>query len=335
MQGLNYWFLLISLASTSLAAVLFVVLGRKFQLYDHPTGRSSHVNPTLTGLGLISVVAFLVYGFSMGFNLPEYFVIALLLIATISFIDDIFALKHSIRLVFQMFAILLLIWQLDFKTQGEGVLILGAAALVFGVGVINAYNFMDGINGMLILNALVVLGSMLFLNEKLTDSNGARVSFADSNFILAMMLAMLVSAVLNVRKKAVAFMGDVGSMTVSMVILFLMYSLLLKTGNYAYLLLFAVFGVDAGLTVGYKLILRQNIFVPHRDFLFKRLVHVARKPHLQISLYYAIAQLLINMFVLGLPCTLKLSLQMSILFVVIFILVVLYIMLRNTMVKRR
>jgi len=334
-QGLNYLFLLISLASTVLAAVLFVVLGRKFELYDHPTGRSSHVNPTLTGLGLISVFAFIVYGFAMGFNLPEYFVIALLLIATISFIDDIYALKHSIRLVFQMFAILLLIWQLDFKTQGEGVLILGAAALVFGVGVINAYNFMDGINGMLILNALVVLGSMLFLNETLADTNGKRVSFADSNFILAMMLAMLVSAFLNARNKAIAFMGDVGSMTVSMVILFLMYSLLLKTGNYSYLLLFAVFGVDAGLTVGYKLILRQNIFIPHRDFLFKRLVHVAKKPHLQISILYATAQLLINMFVLGLPGTLKLSLQMSILFVVIFILVVLYIMLRNTMVKRR
>jgi len=334
-QVLNVWFLLISFASTVLAAVLFVVLGRRFQLYDHPTGRSSHVNPTLTGLGLISVFAFLVYGFSMGFNLPEYFVIALLLIATISFIDDIFALKHSIRLVFQMFAILLLIWQLDFKTQGEGVLILGAAALVFGVGVINAYNFMDGINGMLLLNALVVMGSMLYLNETLTDGNGARTWFADSNFIIAMMIAVAVSAFLNVRKKAIAFMGDVGSMTLSMVILFLMYSLLLKTGNYAYLLLFAVFGVDAGLTVGYKLILRQNIFVPHRDFLFKRLVHVAKKPHLQVSLLYGIAQLIINMFVLGLPSTLKLSLQMSILFVVIFILVVLYIMLRNTMVKRR
>jgi UDP-GlcNAc:undecaprenyl-phosphate/decaprenyl-phosphate GlcNAc-1-phosphate transferase len=321
--------------STVLAAVLFVVLGRKFNLYDHPTGRSSHVNPTLTGMGLIQVFSFLVYGFSMGFNLPEYFVIALLMIATISFIDDIFALKHSIRLVFQMFAILLMLWQLDFQSQGKEVLILGAAGLFFGIGVINAYNFMDGINGMLVMNAFIVLGSMLFLNETLVDGAGHRVTFADSNFIIAMMLSLVVSAFLNVRKKALAFMGDVGSMTISMVILFLMYSLLLKTGNYAYLLLFSIFGVDAGLTVGYKLILRQNIFIPHRDFLFKRLVHVAKKPHLEVTMLYAAAQLVVNSVVVFLPSTLKLSLQLSILFVVLVVLLVTYILLRNTMVRRR
>ena len=332
---LNYWSLLLSAASTSVFTALYILLGRRFGLYDHPNGRSSHASPTMTGMGLVLVCAFMFYGFSTGFTLPDYFVIGVLMLATVSFIDDLIFLKHSLRFLFQIMALLLMLWQLPITSQNQELLVLACAGLIFGIGVINAFNFMDGINGMLLLNCFVILGSFFYLNEFVEDAAGNPLNFTDSNFILSMMIAVAIMAFLNVRNKAVAFMGDVGSMTISIIILYLMYSLLLATGNYIYLLLFSIFGIDAGLTVGYKLILRQNIFVPHRDFLFKRLVHIARFPHLKVSIGYALVQLFINALVLMLPASMKYAQQLSLLFIGITVLVVTYVLLRNSMVRRK
>ncbi len=332
---LNYWSLLLSAASTSVFTALYILLGRRFGLYDHPNGRSSHASPTMTGMGLVLVCAFMFYGFSTGFTLPDYFVIGVLMLATVSFIDDLIFLKHSLRFLFQIVALLLMLWQLPITSQNQELLVLACAGLIFGIGVINAFNFMDGINGMLLLNCFVILGSFFYLNEFVEDAAGNPLNFTDSNFILSMMIAVAIMAFLNVRNKAVAFMGDVGSMTISIIILYLMYSLLLATGNYIYLLLFSIFGIDAGLTVGYKLILRQNIFVPHRDFLFKRLVHIARFPHLKVSIGYALVQLFINALVLMLPASMKYAQQLSLLFIGITVQVVTYVLLRNSMVRRK
>ncbi|MBU6325048.1 MAG: hypothetical protein KJS92_06130 [Bacteroidetes bacterium] len=332
---LNYWSLLLSAASTSAFVALYLLLGRKFGLYDHPNGRSSHATPTMTGMGLVLVCAFMFYGFSTGFTLPDYFVIGVLMLATVSFIDDLIFLKHSLRFMFQILALLLMLWQLPFASQSQEQLVLTIAGVIFGIGVLNAFNFMDGINGMLLLNSFVILGSFFYLNEFVSDEQGKPLHFTDSNFIVAMMIAVAIMATLNVRTKAIAFMGDVGSMTISMIILYLMYSLLLATGNYIYLLLFSIFGIDAGLTVGYKLILRENIFVPHRDFLFKRLVHIARFPHLKVSIGYALAQLFINSLVLLLPASMKYAQQLSLLFIGLIVQVVAYMLLRNSMVRRK
>ena len=332
---LNYWSLFLSAASSIIFAVLYVLFGRRCGLYDHPNGRSSHATPTMTGMGLVMVCAFLFYGFSTGFTLPDYFVVGLLLLATVSFVDDLIFLKHSLRFVVQILAIAMMLWQMPFASQNQEHVILAVAGLIFGIGVINAFNFMDGINGMLLLSSFVILGSFFYLNEFVTDSDGKALHYTDSNFIIAMMIALVVMGFLNVRNKALAFMGDVGSMTISMIILYLMYSLLLATGNYIYLLLFSVFGIDAGLTVCYKLILRENIFVPHRDFLFKRLVHIAKLPHLKVSVGYALAQLAINSTVLLLPVNMKYSQQLSLLFIGIFLQVAAYVLLRNTMVRRK
>lgn len=332
---LNYWSLLLSACATTVFAALYLVLGRKFGLYDHPNGRSSHATPTMTSMGIVLVCSFVFFGFTNNFRLPNLFVIGVLMLATVSFIDDLIFLKHSLRFMFQILALMLVLWDLPIGSQNQELMVLAIAGLIFGIGVINAFNFMDGINGMLLLNSFVILGSFAYLNEFVLDPQGNPLKFTDTNFILAMMIAVLVMSVFNVRTKAVAFMGDVGSMTISMIILYLMYCLLLATGNYIYLLLFSIFGIDAGLTVGYKLILRQNIFLPHRDFLFKRLVHIARLPHLKVSVGYALAQLFINALVLLLPPSMKYAQQLSLLFIGITVQVVAYVLLRNTMVRRK
>ncbi|MBS3915353.1 MAG: UDP-GlcNAc--UDP-phosphate GlcNAc-1-phosphate transferase [Bacteroidetes bacterium] len=311
-------------------------LAHKYGLHDHPNGRSSHRQPTVTGMGIILVLAFIVYLFWHPFQMPSLFILGFFMLTMVSFLDDLFFLKHSLRLAFQIISVAMMVWQLNFQSDGFEAIALGIAAIVFGVGVLNAYNFMDGINGMLTLHCLLVLASMLYLNETLVDLEGHRISFTDSHFLLGIMVPMAIFGFFNIRNRALAFIGDVGSIGIAFIILFLMYNLLITTGNYTYLLLFSVFGADAGLTVIYKLILRENIFVPHRDFLFKKLVHLKKIPHLIVSVMYFSVQMIINLIVIfSMPKAPKLSTQLSVLFMTAISLIALYIYVQTTTAKRR
>ncbi len=310
-------------------------LADRYGFHAHPNGRSSHGKPTVTGMGIIILLAFTIYLFWQP-TLPPLFALGFLVISVVSFLDDIFFLKHSFRLMVQFICLALMVSELPFQSSGIEAIALAIAAIIFGIGVINAYNFMDGLNGMLVLHCVLVLGSMLYINATYTDAAGAPKPFVDSNFILSIMIPMVVFAFFNIRRTALAFIGDVGAIGISFIILFLMYRLLLTTGNYTYLLLFSVFGADAGLTVCYKLILRENIFVPHRDFIFKRLVHVAKLSHLRTSFYFFIAQAVINVFIIvSLPAHPKLSTQLSILFIVVIVLVATYIVLQNRLAFKK
>lgn len=332
----NVPFILITLFGTVASALAFLKLARRFGLQDHPNGRSSHGSPTVTGMGVILIIAFTIYLFWQPYVLPEFFVLGFYLLTMISFLDDVYFLKHSLRLIFQVFAIFLMVYQLPFSTKGIEIIALGAAAIVFGIGVINAYNFMDGINGMLSLHSLLVLSCLLYLNLNLTNLQGNHIPFADSNFIVTVIIAMAVFGFFNIRKKAVAFIGDVGSIGIAFIILYLMYNLLLTSGNYIYLLLFSLFGADAGLTVCYKLILRENIFVPHRDFVFKKLVHLRKLSHLTVSFYFFIFQAALNLFIITVfRKTPKLSTQLSVLFIAVIGLITVYIALQSYLIRRK
>jgi UDP-GlcNAc:undecaprenyl-phosphate/decaprenyl-phosphate GlcNAc-1-phosphate transferase len=319
-----------TLSGCSLGAFVFMRLAHKYGLHDHPNGRSSHRQPTVTGMGIILVVAFIIYLFFEPYQLPGNFVLGFFLLTIISFIDDLYFLKHSLRLFFQIFCVGIMVYQLPFQSAGNSALALGIAAILFGVGVLNAYNFMDGINGMFTLHCLLVLGCFAYLNETLVDINGNHLKFTNTHFILSIMIPLAIFGFFNIRNHALAFMGDVGSIGAAFIILYLMYSLLLVSGNYIYLLLFSIFGADAGLTVVYKLILRENIFVPHRDFVFKKLVHLAKLPHLKISVYYFLAQLSINAFIIFMfPIAPKISAQIAVLFIAVIGLIAAYIYMQS------
>jgi UDP-N-acetylmuramyl pentapeptide phosphotransferase/UDP-N-acetylglucosamine-1-phosphate transferase len=96
----------------SAGAVLFLRLARLYGLHDHPTGRSSHRKPTVTGMGIIVALAFIVYLIWHPLNLPEYFVAGFFIVTAVSFLDDIFFLKHSFRLVVQIITMMMLLYQI-------------------------------------------------------------------------------------------------------------------------------------------------------------------------------------------------------------------------------
>lgn len=331
----EYYFSIIAPVSLIIFAFMYLKAAKRFNIYDHPVGRSSHLNQTKTGFGLFVLFGLMVYCFYFPYTLPSFFIIGLIMMGTISFIDDIVFVKHFIRLIFQVFALILMAIQLPYDYITAEKLPVIIACVIFGIGVLNAFNFMDGINGMLGLNSLVILLSFWWLNSHSVDLKGNKVEFANTNFIYTMIIGVLTFLFFNFRTKARVFAGDVGSIGLAFVIFYLMLNLIFKTGNFAYLLLFSVIGMDAGLTVIYKLILKENIFVPHRDFLFKKLVHVGKEKHLKISLIYASLQAIISIIIIALPLQKKLSSQLSILFIGVVLLCATYISVRNKYTKQR
>ncbi len=335
-EVLEFYYFLIAPVCFILFTYAYIKAAHYYKIYDHPVGRSSHLKRTITGFGIFVLFGLFIYSLVFPYTLKSFFIIGLLMIATISFIDDIVFVKHFIRLIFQVFALILMAIELPFNYVSIEKWPLIIAIVILGIGVLNAFNFMDGINGMLGLNSLVILLSFLWLNYHSIDMAGNKITFVDKNeFLYTLIVGVSIFLVLNLRKKAIVFAGDTGSIALAFIIFYLMLNLIFKTGNYAYLLLFAVIGIDAGLTVIFKLLLRENIFVPHRDFLFKKLVHVGKQKHVKISIIYACVQALVSIIVIALPLQGKPTAQLSILFIFTVTLCSVYIFIRNKYTKQR
>jgi len=159
-------------------------------------------------------------------------------------------------------------------------------ALIICTGIINAYNFMDGINGITGGYSLIILIALAYINR-------IYVPFVEPDLIYTMLCAVLVFNFFNFRKQARCFAGDVGSVSIAFVILFLIGSLIIKTENFGWLILLAVYGVDSVLTIVHRLMLHENIGLPHRKHLYQIMANELGIPHVVVSLVYMIAQIII------------------------------------------
>ncbi|MCC8019589.1 MAG: glycosyltransferase family 4 protein [Rikenellaceae bacterium] len=261
----------------------YFLLADKYNIVDKPNERSSHTTVTLRGGGIIFYIGVLLYGFLTGFHYP-YFIAGLTLIAGVSLVDDIRSVSNKIRLVFHFSAMLLLFVQWGLF-HGINVWYL-PVALIFCTGIINAFNFMDGINGMTGGYSLAVMGPLIYLNH-LYD-------FTDDRLLYIVVLSILVFCLYNYRTQAKCFAGDVGAVGIAFIIIFLLGQLIIKTGSFLYVIFLSVYGVDTILTIIRRMILRENIFKAHRRHVYQLLANESGIPHIVVSTIYALLQLTIS-----------------------------------------
>ena len=257
-----------------------------FNIIDKPNARSSHQSITLRGGGVIFALAGIIYFILSGFQYP-FFIIGLFAIATISFIDDVITLNNKIRLSIHLISVLLMFYQWNLFALS---LYWIPLALVFVIGTINAYNFMDGINGITGSYSLLAIGTLYYINEKV-------VLFTSSDLLVIVGLSLLVFNFFNFRKKAKCFAGDVGSVSIAFIIVFLIGQLIINTGNFSYILLLLVYGLDAVITIFFRLLRKENIFEAHRSHFYQYLANEKKWSHLLVSGLYFIVQLIINLLI--------------------------------------
>ncbi len=318
----NFTFLVLSFLFLFLIELLYLKIADHYNIIDKPNQRSSHSQITIRGGGIIFFVAALVYwGYAMQYT---YFFIGLTLVALVSFIDDIMTLPNRYRLPFQFLVIVLALIQLEVPLNN---IFVWVGLTIIGVGFINAYNFMDGINGITGGYSLITLLTLWYINISQTQ-------FIENEFLLCIIASLLVFNIFNFRKKALCFAGDIGSISIACIIFFLLIKLILIHQNPLYILLLSVYGIDSVFTIIHRLILRQNIFDAHRLHLYQILVNNLKIPHLVTSIIYIAIQAIINIFVIATQSVITISPWVSI-GGVLTILGTIYVMIKTKLLKIR
>ncbi len=271
------------------AELFYFRVADKFNIIDKPNERSSHSRITLRGGGIIFYFGALAYFLSNHWEYP-WFMLALTLITFISFVDDVRSTSQGLRLVFHFTAMALMFYQWGLFSLSWWWIII---ALIVCTGIINAYNFMDGINGITGGYSLVILGALAYINSEIT-------TFVEPALINTVLCAVLVVfCFFNFRKKAKCFAGDVGSVSIAFILLFLIGKLIIKTEDFSWIILLSVYGVDSVLTIIHRLMLHENIGLPHRKHMYQLMANELKIPHVGVSLIYMGAQALV---ILGYFC---------------------------------
>ncbi|MGM9777262.1 MAG: glycosyltransferase family 4 protein [Prevotella sp.] len=264
-------------------------------IIDKPNERSSHSTIVLRGGGIIFMLGLWIWTAFYGFGYP-WFVVAVTLIAGVSFVDDIRSLPDSVRLVAQFVAMGLMFYQLDMIhwEMWWGVIL----ALIVSVGATNIINFMDGINGITGGYALASLIPIYILNREM--------GFVEESLVVTVILADVVFCLFNFRPKGKAkcFAGDVGSIGIAFILLFMIGQLIMMTGDVTYLVFLLVYGVDGCLTIIHRIMLHENLGEAHRKHAYQLMANELKIGHVKVSLLYMGLQLLVSLgFVFIVPDT--------------------------------
>ena len=279
----KYYYLIIFLL-LSVGMFIYLKIAEKWSIVDQPNLRSSHQITTKRGAGILYLLAFVIY-LIVSPNNNLTLILSGLILGGVGFIDDLKNLNFKIKLAIQLIVIISYLILQDYLSLDWYYTIL---IFVFLIASINIFNFMDGINGLTILYSLSFLMSFYYINTEFT-------SFINPNILLVMIICNIIIGFLNIRTKAVCFIGDVGSISMGFLYATLALILMIKTNSFAPLVLIMVYAVDAGWTIMERLSLKENIFLPHRRHLYQILVNELRFSHILISISYFTIQMLLNM----------------------------------------
>ena len=279
-----------------LVELIYFCIADKYNIIDKPNERSSHSTIVLRGGGIIFLIGVWVWSVFFGFQYP-WFLVGFTLVTGVSFVDDIHSLPDYVRLVAQFMAAAMAFYQLGILHWSMWWIVL--LALIFYVGATNVINFMDGINGITVGYSLAVLVPLAVVNMK--------GDYVEQSLIISTILASLVFCVFNFRPKGKAkcFAGDVGSIGIAFIMLFLLGNVIIKTRDITWLIFLLVYGVDGCLTIVHRIMLHENLGEAHRKHAYQLMANELKIGHVKVTLLYMVLQLIVSlMFLYIIPDTL-------------------------------
>jgi UDP-N-acetylmuramyl pentapeptide phosphotransferase/UDP-N-acetylglucosamine-1-phosphate transferase len=284
------WVYFIIAALLVAAELVYFKVADHFNIIDKPNQRSSHSRVTLLGGGIIFLFGAWLWTAFFGMQYP-WFMAGLTLIALVSFIDDVHSVSNKVRLLVQFLAMFLMFHELGILQWNMWWMVL--IAWVVCVGITNAYNFMDGINGITGAYSLSVLLPLIYVN--------AKTPFVDMPLLVVTTMAVMVFCFFNFRKKAKCFAGDVGAIGIAFILIFALGKLVVMENDLTYIVFFTVYGVDTVLTICHRILLHEHLGEAHRKHAYQLMANELRIPHVMVSTLYMVMQLLISFGMILLP----------------------------------
>lgn len=311
---MNIWITYIIIAAVLVAAELcYFKIADRFNIIDKPNERSSHSTIVLRGGGVIftlSMIAWAVLMVVQGNSISAYlpFLCGLVMVAGISFVDDIHSLPDSVRMGVQILAVLLMFWSVGLYGAFESwvwMVVVAAIALFFCVGATNIINFMDGINGItagyafaMLLPLALVNGAGLTVHDEIAgQARNEGLGFVEPSYLVVAIIGVLVFSIFNFRPKGKAkcFAGDVGSIGIAFIILFALGRLMLATKDVTWIVFFLVYGIDGSMTIFHRIMLHENLGQAHRKHAYQLMANELGISHVVVSLIYMGLQLAVSL----------------------------------------
>ena len=278
--------------------LIYFKVADKCNIIDKPNERSSHSTIVLRGGGVIFTISMIIWYFWFMVNgtgdmlgyLP--FLVGLLMVAGVSFVDDIHSLPDSLRMVAQIASILLMFWSIGLYGAFDSwiwAVVAVLVALFFCVGATNIINFMDGINGITAAYGFAMLLPIALLNHNM--------GFIDQSYLIVTIIGLMVFSIFNFRPKGKAkcFAGDVGSIGIAFIILFALGKLMLATQDVTWIVFFLVYGIDGSMTIFHRIMLHENLGQAHRKHAYQLMANELKKSHVVVSLLYMAMQLVVSL----------------------------------------
>ncbi len=277
------------------AELVYFRIADRFNIIDKPNERSSHTRVTLRGGGVIYWVAALLYLLFNPSDTAGWFFTGITLMAGVSFWDDVKGLGQKVRLLFHLLAMSCAFYLANvFGMFPWWAIVIG---YVVFIGIVNAYNFMDGINGITGLYTIAVLLPLMYVNRRVQ-------TFVDLDLLVFPLLASLVFLIFNFRKRAKCFAGDVGSVSVAFWVVTVLLLLIIRTNNLIWIGFLLVYGVDAVCTILHRIYMKQNIMEAHRLHFYQILANERGMDHRLVSVIYFVVQLVCSALIIVLYPTL-------------------------------
>ncbi|MCK8137043.1 UDP-N-acetylglucosamine--undecaprenyl-phosphate N-acetylglucosaminephosphotransferase [Pseudoalteromonas sp. 2CM28B] len=222
-------------------AILFLMrkVARKVGLVDKPSGRKMHTGnvPLVGGVAICITIVNYIYTHPNMINHANLYILCICGLTTVGALDDRFDLSVKIRMLVQAFISVAMIYfaSAELHTLGN---LLGFGAIELGmfggivtvfavIGCINAFNMVDGIDGLLGGLSIVTFASIGVL---LLLAGEQSLSYLCLLLVICMIPYILMNLGLVGHKRKV-FMGDAGSMMIGFTVIWLLIGASQTPGN--------------------------------------------------------------------------------------------------------
>lgn len=251
---------LVAFAAALVLTPITRVLSHRFNLLDKPTHRGSHTTPTprIGGVAIVigAAAAILAAG-ALREPMLAWIAIGVFAMAVLGLIDDATNLRPGLKLFIQIAVAAGILFPMRLDP------IPGLVALFWIVGVTNAFNFMDGINGIASLEAIICGATMGLLLLRGGDVLGAACCFAVAGAAAGFFPWNAFTGSI--------FMGDTGALSLGV----FFGAIVARGGAPRWLLALPLlpFLIDSGITLARRVLHRERIYEAHRTHFYQRLTN--------------------------------------------------------------
>ena len=295
----NYILLLIYMMSFSLTiggVYLYMKIAINRKILSNPNHRTLHKSSTPRGGGVVFSLIFVIFSLYFWFNDPNNYVIYLIIsfgglaALLIGFIDDLVNISAIKKFILQ---ILLASWAVFWLDGGPLIsidwipnIIVLFISMFFLVWIMNAYNFMDGIDGMASLGG--ILASIL-IALIIIITNGLTLTA----LLLLLLFSTMIGFLIFNWPQAKVFMGDSGSMFLGYFFgcIVLYTTMQNEVTIWTWIIVFGYYIADTTTTQIMRVIMVKKWYAPHRSHAYQnyaRLVDSHLKTIILFVLYYLI-----------------------------------------------